>query len=184
MRFAHRIQRRIAPGAAHNLSTSCVEAQGDGYNAALTGDKAATLGVNCGMSSGRNGVLVQKSTSCAEAKDVDQHNAIAYGFPLGFRPENTRVYKETATTVCNGTRPGFTVGVIRRESLVEDNGMSSGRNGALGHNSTTCAEVETVVLDSIGGQAESARATQTAPTLKSSHYKFPPCVMEQRGGRT
>ena len=29
----------------------------DGYNAAETGDKSATLGVNCGMSSGRNGVI-------------------------------------------------------------------------------------------------------------------------------
>ena len=29
----------------------------DGYNADLTGDKAATLGVNCGMSTGRNGVI-------------------------------------------------------------------------------------------------------------------------------
>ena len=36
----------------------------------------------------------------------------AQGFPLGFRPENVRVYDETATTVCNGTRPGFTCGVI------------------------------------------------------------------------
>ena len=30
----------------------------DGYNAGLTGDKAATLGVNCGMSTGRNGVVL------------------------------------------------------------------------------------------------------------------------------
>lgn len=29
----------------------------DGYNAAETGDEAATLGVNCGMSTGRNGVV-------------------------------------------------------------------------------------------------------------------------------
>lgn len=29
----------------------------DGYNGALTGEKAATLGVNCGMSTGRNGIL-------------------------------------------------------------------------------------------------------------------------------
>ena len=29
----------------------------DGYNATETGDKSATLGVNCGMSSGRNGVI-------------------------------------------------------------------------------------------------------------------------------
>ena len=30
----------------------------DGYNATETGDKSATLGVNCGMSTGRNGVVV------------------------------------------------------------------------------------------------------------------------------
>lgn len=29
----------------------------DGYNATLTGDKSATLGVNCGVSTGRNGVI-------------------------------------------------------------------------------------------------------------------------------
>lgn len=29
----------------------------DGYNGDLTGDKAATLGVNCGMSTGRNGLI-------------------------------------------------------------------------------------------------------------------------------
>lgn len=31
---------------------------------------------------------------------------------MGFRAENTRCYEETATTLCNGTRPGFTAGVI------------------------------------------------------------------------
>lgn len=36
----------------------CLEPQGvDGYNHELTGDKAATLGQNCGMSTGRNGVM-------------------------------------------------------------------------------------------------------------------------------
>ena len=35
-----------------------MEPQGiDGYNSALTGDKSSTLGVNCGMSTGRNGIL-------------------------------------------------------------------------------------------------------------------------------
>ena len=38
--------------------------------------------------------------------------AIARGFPLYFRPENTRVYDESATTLC-GARPGFTCGVIQ-----------------------------------------------------------------------
>lgn len=37
---------------------------------------------------------------------------VCAGFPLGFRPENTRLYKETATTLCNGTRSGFCNGVV------------------------------------------------------------------------
>ena len=38
----------------------------DGYNGDLTGEKAATLGVNCGMSTGRNGVL---TTFAANQRD-------------------------------------------------------------------------------------------------------------------
>ena len=41
----------------------------------------------------------------------DRYGAV--GFPLGFRPENVRCYDEVATTLCNGTRPGFTTGVIQ-----------------------------------------------------------------------
>jgi hypothetical protein len=37
----------------------------DGYNGDLTGEKAATLGVNCGMSTGRNGVLSGTPTAFA-----------------------------------------------------------------------------------------------------------------------
>lgn len=38
----------------------------DGYNATLTGDKSSTLGVNCGMSTGRNGVLdITENPVCA-----------------------------------------------------------------------------------------------------------------------
>lgn len=36
----------------------------------------------------------------------------AQGFPLGFRPENTKTYDEMATTICNGTRPGWCNGVL------------------------------------------------------------------------
>ena len=46
---------------AANDIEGCPRATGiglDGYNAGLTGDKAATLGVNCGMSTGRNGVVL------------------------------------------------------------------------------------------------------------------------------
>ena len=43
---------------------------------------------------------------------VTDYTGLVCGFPLGFRPENTKTYEETATTVCNGTRAGFCNGVI------------------------------------------------------------------------
>lgn len=43
----------------------------DGYNSGLTGGLAATLGVNCGMSTGRNGVL-QPSANCLNPWDTQQ----------------------------------------------------------------------------------------------------------------
>ena len=47
-----------APRYAGGSSGETVGAVGfDGYNSALTGEKAATIGVNCGMSTGRNGIL-------------------------------------------------------------------------------------------------------------------------------
>ena len=49
---------------------------------------------------------------CSGTADFEGDSVKSYGWPLGFRPENTRVYEEVATTICNGTRPGFTCGVI------------------------------------------------------------------------
>ena len=46
---------------ASGLSADCVGTAGiglDGKNGSVTGNKSATLGVNCGMSTGRNGVMV------------------------------------------------------------------------------------------------------------------------------
>ena len=45
-----------APGAANGVDPSSIGF--DGYNGCLTADKSATLGVNCGMSTGRNGVVL------------------------------------------------------------------------------------------------------------------------------
>ena len=36
---------------------------------------------------------------------------------MGFRAENTKVYDEKSTTICNGTRPGFTCGVIQAKGV-------------------------------------------------------------------
>ena len=59
-----------------------------------------------------------KSARKATARDAENCSGAddrtgEVGFPLGFRHENVRCYDEVATTLCNGTRPGFTTGVIQ-----------------------------------------------------------------------
>lgn len=38
--------------------------------------------------------------------------AVCYGVPLGFRLENTNLYEDCATTICNGTNPGHNQNVV------------------------------------------------------------------------
>ena len=54
----------------------------DGYNGDMTGDKAATLGVNCGMSTGRNGII--RALAANQRDEVrDMHDVAA---ALGAQP--------------------------------------------------------------------------------------------------
>lgn len=56
---------------------------------------------------------------------VTDYTALAVGFPLGFRPENVRAYNETATTLCNGTRPGSCNGVITIDRAAFNQGKNA-----------------------------------------------------------
>lgn len=51
----------------------------DGYNGDLTGDVAATLGVNCGMSTGRNGIVTAafSAGAGASAGSIGYHESVA-----------------------------------------------------------------------------------------------------------
>ena len=64
-----------------------------------------------GKPGGGKGILIQDERTGA-LKTGQNQSVCAVGFPLGFRPENTKAYEEKATTLCNGTRPGFTTGVV------------------------------------------------------------------------
>ena len=72
------IQSGVAPPAdtVHNQQPphasqqdGCIEGF-DGYNGDLTGSVAATLGVNCGMSTGRNGVMAFAANQRDEVRDL------------------------------------------------------------------------------------------------------------------
>lgn len=62
--------------ATHNDQTLFVPIGVDGYNAAVTGDKSATLGVNCGMSTGRNGVCTAAVDCRNGTEDADVNGTL------------------------------------------------------------------------------------------------------------
>lgn len=41
--------------------------------------------------------------------------------------------------------------------------------------------LQLIVIDPVGGQAERAWQTDVSPTLKATHYKFPPTIMMSAG---
>ncbi len=61
----------------------------DGYNATLTGDKSATLGVNCGMSTGRNGVMQTTAVDCRNGTEADVCGALQSSASHNLNSNNT-----------------------------------------------------------------------------------------------
>ena len=108
----------------------------------------------------------------ATARDAENRSGAddrtgAVGFPLGFRPENVRCYDEVATTLCNGTRPGFTTGVIQPVSIenhpadsrvdIDDSGKVqtlTSRMGTGGGNVPMVMEPVTSLQGSMIGRAD------------------------------
>ena len=133
----------------------------DGYNSTDTGDKAATLGVNCGMSTGRNGVcvpytlkirggvevdsagkaagkgaLIQNNLSATLGVSQDQYlfqPVVAAGFKgnQGARAGGVGWQEERACTL-NADRPGLEPTVcIKEQHLFENHSQDSRYKGPL-----------------------------------------------------
>ena len=103
----------------------------------------------------------------------------AVGFPLGFRPENVRCYDETATTLCNGTRPGFTTGVI--QPIAFQGWAGSAASLCIGEDvcSSLVAKKECMIahpviaVDQGGGKSGANSYEDISPTLTCTHDGAP-----------
>lgn len=110
-----------------NTSPSCTAQWGTGgNNMPLVAEKKAFAMQRIGEYKESEQASAMKSRDYKDATDlvIEKKDVNCAGFPLGFRPENTRCYDECATTLCNGTRPGFTTGcvlnwIVRRLTPVE-----------------------------------------------------------------
>ena len=108
---------------------------------------------------------------------MDRH-AVAYGVPLGFRAENTREYEEKATTVCNGTRPGYCNAVVYAVDC-RNAKVDSKTNGTLQANeSGTSLNLNNVVIMATG-QANAEVTGNVIPCLNCNHEQ--PIVFDARG---
>ena len=76
----------------------------------------------------------ERKTTSADAEGcigADDSKRTCYGFPLGFRPENVRLYDEKATTLCVGTRAGFCNGVVAIENHPADSRVNIDESGKI-----------------------------------------------------
>jgi DNA (cytosine-5)-methyltransferase 1 len=120
----------------------------DGYNAAVTDDTAATLGVNCGMSTGRNGVLQAAGFSTehsAMARSIGYEEEISPTLRAGVVPAALSVENhptdgririredDTCQTLCSraGTGGNNVPLVAEPVTLKIRSGCEGGGKGAL-----------------------------------------------------
>ena len=96
---------------SRDIETSRESEQGTTDNAKGSLGKTISFQERGGKPGGGKGILIQDEHVGALQTNNSQC-VCASGFPLGFRAENTKTYDEKATTLCNGTRPGYTCGVI------------------------------------------------------------------------
>ena len=120
----------------------------DGYNAAITDDTAATLGVNCGMSTGRNGILQAAGFSTehsAKARSIGYEEEVSPTLRAGVVPAALSVENhptdgririredETCQTLCSraGTGGNNVPLVAEPVTLKIRSGCEGGGKGAL-----------------------------------------------------
>ena len=105
--------------------TPCVGAAGfDGYNGSLTDDTSATLGVNCGMSTGRNGTPLTARANCCSPSCRAWHRKKAAPYPRmlpGDRENGLPMERSTSHTSSSSAiakeRTVFQKSFRRRQSL-------------------------------------------------------------------
>jgi len=111
----------------------------------------------------------------------------ASGFPLGFRPENVRLYDETATTICNGTRPGFTCGVVQNaepivlesnqnHATITNNGISSTLPASMGMGGVYVPMITAYGIDQQGGKGGANYTEDVCPPILSDSHGTPHAV--------
>lgn len=90
----------------------------------------------------------------------------AYGVPLNFRPENTKLYEEKSTTITNGTNSGHHQGVVLS---IDRAAFNQGENAMYDFSVTDGGVIQTLVARGPGAicyQTEQTSSELSAPETK------------------
>ena len=175
-------------GAARGASP-CVGATGfDGYNGELTGDVSATLGVNCGMSTGRNGIVlndqggshmdITDEVTCTLRAESHHPPCVMDApkvIPLEHHPTDSRIKIEESDAIQTltsrmGTGGGNVPLVMRIRS-----GCEGGGKGALIQNNKSatigCNNDQTVFVPKAYGICSKQSHSMLSDNPKSGFYE-------------
>lgn len=173
----------------------------DLYNTDITGDVAATLGINCGMSHGRNGVcsfepgiasregghIYEGVSGTLRAKAGDNQMAVAYTMQdregkAGGGKGALIAEEKSATLRANNWQYVF-------QPSSWDGGQTSPTLTA--RNASGCqrmpdkdnfnAVIQPIAIDMGGGKSSVDIHTDRSPTLTTTHYGEPAVVYDARG---
>jgi len=150
----------------------------DGYNSTLTGNQASTLGINCGMSTGRNGVL-SPQIDILNDQGGDSLTVEKNGISPTIRCETHGNLPVIAHPQKNNCLNGWDT---QQSRVFTDDGQAPTLAGADGGGGRNPAGL--IFAAFMGGQSPSsgsiAYSEKVAPTLKSANSgsNMVPCICE------
>jgi len=141
----------------------------DGYNGCLTGQQAATLGVNCGMSTGRNGVI--DKPNCLNPWDTQQSRVFT---------DNGQSPTLAGADGGGGRNPA---GLLCTAGFLHNAGTKARSIGFEEERSPTLAGnlPSVVCLNDQGGESICVEKSTQSPTLRSETHGNLPIVCKAVG---
>ena len=173
--IATNVARCFAPNDKNGRSDKCFGI--DQYNGDLTGDKSSTLGVNCGMSTGRNAVI-----TCTEDKviGVDCYNLCTTGNIGRTLATSSGGLNEHIPVIITNEKPiTFEPGILKREGGHIYEGVSGTLRANAGDNQLAVAYCENGVCGYDGyNQCLTGDVSKTITSGRNDTHNIP-CVIQQ-----
>lgn len=141
----------------------------DGYNGDLTGEQAATLGVNCGMSTGRNGVITATAFAANQRDEVRNLHDVAGAIQA--QPGMKQQTFITDTEKINAFH------VNQRDEVIDLDGVSGALLATRNMQMQTFITEPLVCLNDHGGERMDI-TEEVTPTLRAGMGGHPPLVAQ------